>query len=194
MSRVIDGEGKIREGDGARKVWKAHFEQLLNEGAGDVGGQRETVVDDDIRNEQLDNEITDEEVAAAMGKIKRKAAPGKDGLTAEMVDRDILRNLWGALFNACWRTGVVPKAWKESMVVPVPKKPRNAMVNARNPTTKWIAWYLTALTPSQPYYIYTSHAHVHSITCTDQCKSIRTHKKWRWLRLVPQCFAFTSGY
>ena len=124
MSRVIDGEGKIREGDGARKVWKAHFEQLLNEGAGDVGGQRETVVDDDIRNEQLDNEITDEEVAAAMGKIKRKAAPGKDGLTAEMVDRDMLRNLWGALFNACWRTGVVPKAWKESMVVPVPKKPR----------------------------------------------------------------------
>ena len=124
MSRVIDGEGKIREGDGARKVWKAHFEQLLNEGAADVGGQRETVVNDDIRNEQLDNEITAEEVAAAMGKIKRKAAPGKDGLTAEMVDRDILRNLWGALFNACWRTGVVPKAWKESVVVPVPKKPR----------------------------------------------------------------------
>ena len=88
LSMVIDGEGKIREGDGARKVWKAHFEQLLNEGAGDVGGQRETVVDDDIRNEQLDNEITDEEVAAAMGKM-RKAAPGKDGLTAEMVDRDI---------------------------------------------------------------------------------------------------------
>ena len=101
MSRVIDGEGKIRERDGARKVWKAHFEQLLNEGAADVGGQRETVVNDDIRNEQLDNEITDEEVAAAMGKIKRKAAPRKDGLTAEMVDRDILRNLWGALFNAC---------------------------------------------------------------------------------------------
>ena len=44
LSRVIDGERKIREGDGARKVWKAHFEQLLNEGAGDVGGQRETVV------------------------------------------------------------------------------------------------------------------------------------------------------
>ena len=91
------------------------------------GGQRETVVDDDIGNEQLDNEITAEEVAAAMGKIKRKAAPGKDGLTAEMVDRDILRNLWGALFNACWRTGVVPKAWKESVVVPVPKKPRTGL-------------------------------------------------------------------
>lgn len=26
MSRVIDGEGKIREGDWARKVWKAHFD------------------------------------------------------------------------------------------------------------------------------------------------------------------------
>ena len=33
--------------------------------------------------------------------------------------------------------------------------------------------------------IYTSHAHVHRITCINQCKSIRTHKKWRWLRLAP---------
>ena len=84
------------------------------------------MVDDDFRNEQLNNEIAAEEVAAAMGKIQRKAAPGKDGLTAEMVDKDILSNLWGALlnFNACWRIGVVPKAWKESVVVPVPKKPR----------------------------------------------------------------------
>ena len=97
----------------------------MKAGAADVGGQRETVVNDDIRNEQLDNEITGEEVAAAMGKIQRKAAPGKDGLTAEMVDRDILRNLWRALFNACWRTGVVPKAWKEIVVVPVPKKDRS---------------------------------------------------------------------
>ena len=38
MSRVIDGEGKIREGDGARRVWKTHFEQLLNEGTAEVGG------------------------------------------------------------------------------------------------------------------------------------------------------------
>ena len=42
------------------------------------------MVDNDIRNEQLDNEITAEEVAAAMGKIKRKAAPGKNGLTVEL--------------------------------------------------------------------------------------------------------------
>ena len=77
MSRVIDGEGKIREGDGGRRIWKAHFEQLLNEGTAEVGGQRETVVDDDIGNEQLDNEITAEEVAAAMGKVRRKAVPGK---------------------------------------------------------------------------------------------------------------------
>ena len=55
-----------------------------------------------------------------------------------------------------------------------------------------MASHLTALTPSQPYYIYTSHGQGRSITCTNQCKSIRTHKKWRWLRLTPQCFAFTS--
>ena len=39
MSRVIDGEGKIREGDGARRVWKAHFEQLLNEGQQMLGAR-----------------------------------------------------------------------------------------------------------------------------------------------------------
>jgi len=75
MSRVIDGEGKIREGGGARKVWKAHFEQLLNEGAADVGGQRETVVDDDIRNEQLDNEITaEEEHSSSNGEDKEESS------------------------------------------------------------------------------------------------------------------------
>ena len=40
--------------------------------------------------------------------------------------------------------------------------PLNAMVKARNPTTKSIASHLTALTPSQPYYIYTRHTR----TCT----------------------------
>ena len=98
LSRVIHGEGKIREGDGARKVWNAHFEQLLNEGAGDVGGQRETVVDDD-RNEQLDNEITAKEVAGAMGKIKRKAVPGKDGLTAE--NRSSPKGVEGECGSSC---------------------------------------------------------------------------------------------
>ena len=32
-----------------------------------------------------------------------------------------LRDLWPALFEACWRSGLIPSEWRRSLVVPVPK-------------------------------------------------------------------------
>ena len=34
----------------------------------------------------------------------------------------VLRDLWLALFGACWRSGLIPSEWRRSLVVPVPKK------------------------------------------------------------------------
>ena len=38
-----------------------------------------------------------------------------------------------ALFNKCWREGTVPQAWKDAIVVPVPKanKPRRVISSYR---------------------------------------------------------------
>ena len=58
----------------------------------------------------------------ALGGLKAKAAPGRDGLTAEMVNREVLVDLWWKLANLCWRNGLVPSVWRQGMVVPVLKK------------------------------------------------------------------------
>ena len=52
--------------------------------------------------------------------MKAKAAPGRDGLTAEMIDRDVLIDL-------CWRHSLVPSMWRKGSVVPVPKKRRKGV-------------------------------------------------------------------
>ena len=54
-------------------------------------------------------------------KLKMKAAAGKDGITAKMMNREVFVELWWELFNWCWGRGIVPSMWKSSMVVPVPK-------------------------------------------------------------------------
>ena len=55
--------------------------------------------------------ITREEVMWALRKLKVKATAGKDGITAEMMNREILEELWWELFSWCWISGMVPSVW-----------------------------------------------------------------------------------
>ena len=54
--------------------------------------------------------------------MKKDPAPGKDGVTVDMISAEVLFDVWYALFEVCWEYGMVPSVWKESLVVPVPKK------------------------------------------------------------------------
>ncbi len=48
----------------------------------------------------------------ALSKLKRKGAPGLDGLTAEMVSsNNVLVDFWHCLCNWCWADGRVPSEW-----------------------------------------------------------------------------------
>ena len=64
-----------------------------------------------------------EEVEQAFGKLKRRVAPGTDGLTAVMVGSKELVDFWHCLFNWCWTNGMIPTEWR-SVIVPIPKKVR----------------------------------------------------------------------
>ena len=66
--------------------------------------------------------ISREEVAWALDKVKKDVAPGKDGVTVDMMSAEMLFNVWYALFEVCWEYGMVPSVWRESLVVPVSKK------------------------------------------------------------------------
>ena len=89
----------MRRGKEAVEEWRRYFERVLNEG-GSLKGQsgREMGVDE---NGLFDEEITREEVEQALGKLKQKAAPGSDGLTAEMVSSKELVGFWHCLLNWC---------------------------------------------------------------------------------------------
>ena len=72
--------------------------------------------------ERLDHPLSRDEIEWAMHKVKKDAAPGKDGIIMSMMLADGLFDVWSALFEVCWEYGMAPSAWKESLVVPVPKK------------------------------------------------------------------------
>ena len=70
----------------------------------------------------LTEDFTMDEVRQALGSLKQRAAPGRDGLTAEMISREGLVEFWWVLFNWSWRNGMVPSEWRRGVMVPVPKK------------------------------------------------------------------------
>ena len=118
--RVYDEGGVIRQGKEVVEVWRSYFEKVLNEGGnsedqggGDVLGGESSWIEEGI---------TREEVEPALGKLKRRAAPGTDGLTAEMVGSKELVDFWHCLFNWCWANGMIPTEWRRSIIVPIPKK------------------------------------------------------------------------
>ena len=71
---------------------------------------------------KFNEEIMREEVEQALGKLKQRAAPGSDGLTAKMISSKKLVGFWHCLFNCCWTNGMVPSEWRKSVIVPIPKK------------------------------------------------------------------------
>ena len=121
ISKVYDEAGVVKQGKEAVEVWRRHFKRVLNEGRSEGegnGGGEEAGSGFELLNEAM----TREEVEQALDSLKRKVAPGSDGLTAEMVGSKVLVDFWVTLFNWCWREGMVPSEWRRSTVVPIPKK------------------------------------------------------------------------
>ena len=69
-------------------VWKSYYEGILNESE-EVG--RHFVSDEETLTEPegvLTEDFTMDEVRQTLGSLKQRAAPGRDGLTAEMNSRE----------------------------------------------------------------------------------------------------------
>ncbi|XP_077553450.1 uncharacterized protein LOC144168315 [Haemaphysalis longicornis] len=74
-------------------------------------------------NDRLDRDIDIEEVRTALQELNSRSAPGPDrvpnGALKNLDDRSIVALT--KYFNECWRSGVVPKEWKHSKVILIPK-------------------------------------------------------------------------
>ena len=128
LDEVYDNQGEVKTGYDAVEVWRSYFESLLGGETeqGESDGPWPTVgsggdLQSDLSS-QLDMPILQDEVDLAFSRVKKEAAPGKDGVSFQMMAADILRDLWLALFGACWKNGMIPSEWHRSVVVPVPKK------------------------------------------------------------------------
>ena len=118
---MYDKDGSVKEGKEALVVWKSYFEGILNE-SGEVG--RQFVSGEETLTEPegvLSEDFTMDKVRQALGSLKQRAAPGRDGITAEMISREVLVEFWAVLFIWSWRNGMVPSEWRRGVMVPVPK-------------------------------------------------------------------------
>ena len=121
MTKVYDESGGVKEGEETVGLWNRHFERVLN---GDEVGEdseelREAVAVDPGK--MLEADIMREEVVQALKGLKQRSAPGRDGVTVEMMCCEVLVDFWWTLFAWCWRNGMTPSEWRRSVIVPIPK-------------------------------------------------------------------------
>lgn len=69
-------------------------------------------------------EFTISVLSLVLDRRKRGSAPGGDGVTYQALCNLTQSQIWRLLdtFNQVWRTGVIPTAWKEALVMPIRKK------------------------------------------------------------------------
>lgn len=98
----------------------------------------------DMKNEELDEDITEEEVKEAIGDLKNNKSPGPDRIAAEMYKEmpHEGKSRLARVMNRIWVSGKMPKTMKDTIIFPIYKKgkkrdPRNYRgVSFLNSTSK----------------------------------------------------------
>ena len=131
ISLDLDGE-ILTEKRAANKFGKS-YEEVCNINVPTERRNEVRIEEAEILSEEKDvpdimtQKITMPELQKAIKKLKKKKAPGPDGITNEM-----LMYLTGAslkklleIFNLTWEKGDVPQQWKEAIMIPLLKKGKN---------------------------------------------------------------------
>ena len=128
---LIKGIRSVRQGipDIDMNKWEEHFNLVLNPGLMKEGVACETQPDDTdesdiIEVEELDTEITLEEVLRAISNLKTKKAAGGDGIIPEFLKNGNqgMIEFMVEFFNKIYNEGYYPKEWSNSIIVPIFKK------------------------------------------------------------------------
>ena len=101
------------------EVWKTGFANLLN-----CNDNQSTFPDtrqEHGNNYIFDAEININELRLAIKSLKCNKAVGIDDLPAEILKCDSLLDTLLALLNKCFTTGIIPTAWKQGIINPIPK-------------------------------------------------------------------------
>ena len=115
----------MKSGEDALAVWKSHFETVFGCGGGE-GGVEPVVIgwtQTRVCLNQVSAFVSRSPERRFHGLVVRKdVSPGMDGVVMDMMGSERLFEVWVALFGVCWQYGRVPFLWRESIIIPVPKK------------------------------------------------------------------------
>ncbi len=122
---VVNEEGEeILERVELKAYWRNYFKGLLNEKV-ESDQQVEFALIKGVladRTDELNEEITMEEVERAVRANVDKKASGCDEIRAGFIKNPHCIAFLHALFNHCLEKGVVPSQWSRSIIVPISKK------------------------------------------------------------------------
>ena len=78
----------------------------------------------EVEENELNSEITEEEIKSAIDQLKLRKSPGSDQILAEMLKASagFLVPYLCILFNLIFDSGTFPNVWQESIIVPIYKK------------------------------------------------------------------------
>ena len=79
--------------------------------------------------------VSQEEVASCLARINPRKAPGPDGLCGHVLKQcsSQLSHVFTRLFQLFLNAHFVPRVWKTSVIIPVPKKPNAKILNDFRP-------------------------------------------------------------
>lgn len=114
------------------EAWRMHYERLARD---ETGNSRGAAKWENPRTRsgrgyvsELDEDIMWPELRGALKKLKRHKAPGLDGIPADFLKLSIgdepcpMATALLCLTNLGWSSGKIPEAWRDSVVVSIPKK------------------------------------------------------------------------
>ena len=73
-------------------------------------------------NDNLDGEITNDEILKCINRLKSGKACGYDSIPNEILKCEHITDTLHELFNMCFRTSNIPGDWNKIIIKPIPKK------------------------------------------------------------------------
>ncbi|KAK3546968.1 hypothetical protein QTP86_007292 [Hemibagrus guttatus] len=114
----------------------AHFEAAAHSTNG-VRSANSTIGRRHAENAKEENAfiISEHDVRKAFGRVKTRKAAGPDGITGRVLKAcaDQLAPVFTEIFNLSLEQSMIPTCFKQSTIVPVPKKPQPACLNDYRP-------------------------------------------------------------
>ena len=120
--KKADGE-LCKSADEISDRWQQHFTNVLN-----IESNFDSSVFDSLRvrpvREDLASLPTSEELSQAVARLSNNKAAGETGILPEMVryGGDAFSDALLTLVHKVWSVGVVPQAWRDAELVPIPKR------------------------------------------------------------------------